>query len=95
MQHIRLTYDVKTFSKSLKKIRLENKNKWFVVFVEKDSFVHSFKIFNSGKLWVQIARKEDSGKLIYNDGSPMDMSVGAFNAFIDDRLDVQELNKAA
>lgn len=78
---IRYITDKAEAIKEINKFRLANKNKWYQVEVEYEGFTYQMKIFNT---WAQIARKRftDSGELVHNYPSPMELKVKEFKEYL-------------
>lgn len=82
MQQLKLGYmPVKDVINAINKHRLSNKGSWYQVEVVFPMYTYRLKCYNT---WAQIGRKiyTDTGVVLYNDSSSMDISVGEFKDYL-------------
>ena len=77
------TSDKEDAIKQINAFRLENKNRWYQIELNYDTHVYKMKIYNT---WVQIFRKVKDGNILWNDSSAMDIKVGEFKKYLQEKI---------
>ena len=75
--------DKETLIKLINKHRLENKNNWYQISIALNGYNYEMKCYNT---WVQLCYVYKDNKLLYNNSSPMDLSIKDFKNWLYSKL---------